>query len=243
MMTPSSSEVDAADARCTGVSGVGSRVGRCPLAGRCTMSSSEEDGQQDAADEQRLGAAGACVVQKKSTPRRKPRNSGGSPSGVSEPPMFETRKMKNTTTWTLCRRSSLARSTGRIITIEAPVVPMRLASTAPMRSSARVGRRRAVDVAARSRCRPPTVNSASSSRMNGMYSSSAVCDERLRRPSPGRRQRDRHEHERGPEGGDLAVVMLPEMRARAAGTARSTAGCRRRAAPTDAQSPPVELRR
>ena len=41
------------------------------------------------------------VVQKKSTPRRKPRNSGGSPSGVSEPPMFETRKMKNTGTWTL----------------------------------------------------------------------------------------------------------------------------------------------
>ena len=47
-------------------------------------------------------------VQKKSTPLRKPRNSGGSPSGVSPPPTLATRKMKNTTTWALCRRLSLA---------------------------------------------------------------------------------------------------------------------------------------
>ena len=36
-------------------------------------------------------------VQKNGTPRRKPRNRGGSPSGVSEPPMLATRKMKKTT--------------------------------------------------------------------------------------------------------------------------------------------------
>ena len=49
--------------------------------------------------------------------------------------MFETRKMKKTTTWTLKRRASLARSTGRIMMIEAPVVPTKLASTVPIASS------------------------------------------------------------------------------------------------------------
>ena len=36
------------------------------------------------------------LVQKKGTPCRKPRKSGGSPSGVSEPPTLATRKMKKT---------------------------------------------------------------------------------------------------------------------------------------------------
>ncbi|MCY1381287.1 hypothetical protein D9M69_691770 [compost metagenome] len=43
--------------------------------------------------------------------------------------------MKKTTTWTLKRRSSFARSTGRIMMIEAPVVPTKLASPVPMASS------------------------------------------------------------------------------------------------------------
>ena len=34
------------------------------------------------------------VVQKKETPFRKPRKSGGSPKGVSAPPTLATRKMK-----------------------------------------------------------------------------------------------------------------------------------------------------
>ena len=62
--------------------------------------------------------------------------------------MFETRKMKKTTTWALCRRSSLARSSGRISTIEAPVVPITLASTVPMARSAVLTAGRAVQVAA-----------------------------------------------------------------------------------------------
>ena len=73
-----------------------------------------------------------CAVQKKSTPFRKPRKSGGSPSGVSEPPALLTMKMKKTKTCALWRRLSLARISGRIISIEAPVVPMKLASTAPI---------------------------------------------------------------------------------------------------------------
>ncbi|MNZ98420.1 hypothetical protein D3C78_1177020 [compost metagenome] len=76
------------------------------------------------------------TVQKKPTPLRKPRNSGGSPSGVSPPPMLATRKMKNTTTCTRCLRLSLARSSGRIISIAAPVVPISEASSTPMASNA-----------------------------------------------------------------------------------------------------------
>ena len=93
----------------------------------------EEQSQHNSGGEERW-CVRCWVVQKKSTPRRKPRNKGGSPSGVSDPPMFDTRKIKNTTTCTLCFRSSLARSTGRIITMDAPVVPITLARMVPMPS-------------------------------------------------------------------------------------------------------------
>ena len=63
-------------------------------------------------------------------------NIGGSPSGVSEPPMLQTRKMKNTKTWALYLRSSLARISGRIRIIAAPVVPTRLAIAVPIASRA-----------------------------------------------------------------------------------------------------------
>ena len=79
---------------------------------------------------------------------RKPRNSGGSPSGVSEPPALLTMKMKKTTTCATCLRLSLARISGRISSIDAPVVPMKLASTAPMAMKRDVQRRAAVQVAA-----------------------------------------------------------------------------------------------
>jgi hypothetical protein len=38
----------------------------------------------------------AFVVQKKFIPLRNPRNSGGSPNGVKEPPILATRKIKKT---------------------------------------------------------------------------------------------------------------------------------------------------
>ena len=44
-------------------------------------------------------------------------------------------KMKNTTMWALATRVLLARSSGRISRTLAPVVPMKLASTAPIASS------------------------------------------------------------------------------------------------------------
>ena len=42
-----------------------------------------------------MGRNIADVVQKKSTPLRKPKNKGGSPNGVNEPPILATRKIKN----------------------------------------------------------------------------------------------------------------------------------------------------
>ena len=63
----------------------------------------EEDREHDGRRRSRYWGSRRSV-QKNGTPCRKPRNSGGSPSGVSRPPMFATRKMKNTKTWALCRR-------------------------------------------------------------------------------------------------------------------------------------------
>ena len=70
-------------------------------------------------------------VQAKGTPRRYPRKRGGSPSGVSMPPMFATRKMKKITVCLTRVRSRLVCSSGRISSMDAPVVPMNEAITAP----------------------------------------------------------------------------------------------------------------
>ena len=119
----------------------------------------------------RVSGKMCLTVQKKSTPFKKPKNKGGSPKGVSDPPALETIKMKNTITCALCTRLSLARISGRSINMDAPVVPMKLASTAPM-----------IKIPALSAgvpCRlpriwmpPATVNSAVNKTMKGMYSAS-----------------------------------------------------------------------
>src|SRR5205823_1168754 len=70
-------------------------------------------------------------VHSNGTPLRKPSRRGGSPTGVSRPPQFATRKMKKTTMCAVRRRLLLARNNGRISRTEAPVVPRRFASTAP----------------------------------------------------------------------------------------------------------------
>ena len=114
------------------------------------------------------------MVQLNSTPCRKPRKSGGSPSGVSRPPMLDTRKMKKTMTWAWWRRLSLARMSGRMSSMEAPVVPMKLAMDVPSASNPvlRMGRPRNVPLM----WMPPAqVKRAVSSRMKGMYSPTAAC--------------------------------------------------------------------
>ena len=72
------------------------------------------------------------IVQKNGTPWRKPKNNGGSPKGVREPPMFATRKMKKMITCFLDLRLALARMMGRIRSIAAPVVPIQDARMVPM---------------------------------------------------------------------------------------------------------------
>jgi hypothetical protein len=52
--------------------------------------------------------------------RAHPRKSGGSPSGVSRPPTLLTMKMKKTTGSARWRRHSVARSSGRTRSIDAP---------------------------------------------------------------------------------------------------------------------------
>ena len=66
----------------------------------------------------------------------KPRNSGGSPSGVSAPPILATRKMKKMITCCLWVRQALARMIGRMSNMAAPVVPTQLASTVPTSNKA-----------------------------------------------------------------------------------------------------------
>ena len=81
--------------------------------------------------------------------------------------------MKKTTTWALNGRLSLARITGRIMIIEAPVVPTTEASAAPMTSSSALVSGLPWMLPATS-MPPAMVNSANSRMMNDMYSSRIV---------------------------------------------------------------------
>ena len=82
--------------------------------------------------------------------------------------------MKNTTACALCRRASFAVSSGRISSIDAPVVPITLASVAPSASNpvffAGVPRS-----APRKQMPPAIVNSENRMTTNGTYSSSIAC--------------------------------------------------------------------
>ena len=120
------------------------------------------------------GASMCCTVHRKSTPFRKPKNSGGSPSGVRPPPMLATKKIKKITTCTLCLRLSFAFSSGRIISMAAPVVPMMGASRVPMAKSAVLSLGEPCRLP-HTRIPPEMVYKASSSRINGMYSPTMAC--------------------------------------------------------------------
>ena len=106
-------------------------------------------------------------VQKNGMPRKYPRNSGGAPSGVRHPPMLATRKMKKTTMWALCARQMLARRTGRMSSIAAPVVPIQLARNVPIASMITLLRVEPLMVPA-TWMPPVTTNRPSSSTMKGM---------------------------------------------------------------------------
>ena len=63
--------------------------------------------------------------------------SGGSPIGRRQPPQLHTMKMKKTTECALYFRSRIDSRSGRISTIAAPVVPTKLAMSAPTRRMVR----------------------------------------------------------------------------------------------------------
>ena len=105
------------------------------------------------------------------TPFRYPSSSGGSPMGVSSPPQFATRKMKKITMCDFRRRLLLARSSGRISNTAAPVVPSRLARTAP-RPSMPVFTSGVPASDPRMWMPPAITNSAAMTMMNAAYSPS-----------------------------------------------------------------------
>mgnify|MGYP000164362401 CR=1 FL=1 len=70
-------------------------------------------------------------VQEKLTPFKKPKNKGGSPIGVSEPPMLETKNIKNIIKCVLFFLQELALISGLMSNIDAPVVPIIEANIVP----------------------------------------------------------------------------------------------------------------
>ena len=185
-----------------------------PAAGRAfsrlksTRSIAEENRQAGRRTANSVCGHSLRVVQKKSTPCRKPRNSGGSPSGVNAPPMFETRKMKNTTTWALKRR------------------PLIGANKRPDQDHRGAGRpNEAGDHGAEAEDRrvdggeplsvplitmpPAAVNSASSMRMKGRYSSAMLWTRAAAADIEALDGDKAGQSEKGPERGGLLVMDMP----------------------------------
>ena len=77
----------------------------------------------------------SCRLQKKGMPLEKPISKGGSPIGVRQPPILDTRKIKNTMIWRLRLRQEFILIIGRTMSILAPVVPTQLDNRVPKRSS------------------------------------------------------------------------------------------------------------
>ena len=117
--------------------------GRCPfLAVEHELVLDVEDRQQRDIHHQPLGHR-CSSVHKNGTPFRNPRNSGGSPSGVSRPPQLQTMKMKKMTMWAFARRDLLARSSGRIKQHRCPRRADEAGEHRAERQQRRVGQRRA----------------------------------------------------------------------------------------------------
>ena len=120
-----------------------------------------------------MGRSMAFVVQKKLIPFKNPRNRGGSPRGVRDPPIFATRNMKNIIMCTLLALHLFALSSGLIRSIAAPVVPIHEANSVPIDNKIRLR----IGVPTRFPFRhipPETVKRASNKRINGIYSNVRV---------------------------------------------------------------------
>ena len=122
-----------------------------------------------------IGVSKCTVVQKKSTPFKKPKNKGGSPSGVNAPPIFATKNIKNIIICVLCFRNLFALIKGRISNIAAPVVPIQEANKKPIKRNKEfiLG----VPTKLPFILMPPEITKrAPISIINGMYSSNTTCN-------------------------------------------------------------------
>ncbi len=151
------------------------------------------------------------MVQKKSTPCRKPTNSGGSPSGDSAPPILATRMMKNTTTCTLWSRAGIGAQ-------QRPHQDHRRAGGADDARDGRAeGEDRGVDER-RAAQRSGDENSARDHVEREQQDDEAhvFADDRVRQRGERGRQvverGNRHDGERAPHERDLAVMGVPEFR-------------------------------
>ena len=126
-----------------------------------------------------IGMSKFLVVQKKSTPFKKPKNNGGSPNGVKEPPIFATKNIKNTNICTFFFRHLFALINGRISNIDAPVVPIHEAIAVP------INKNNVFNFGEPTRepfnlIPPEIVNNTSNNIINGIYSSSRTCKSSLK---------------------------------------------------------------
>ena len=121
-----------------------------------------------------IGTNNAFVVQKKLTPCKKPRNSGGSPKGVNEPPTFATKKIKNTMTCVLFSLQALALINGLISSIADPVVPIHEAKIVPIVSIAVFNFGVPTNFPS-THIPPETTNKDNRIVIKGIYSNNIVC--------------------------------------------------------------------
>ena len=190
----------------------------------------------------RSAATDAAWSRRNSTPCRKPTNSGGSPSGVSAPPTLATSTMKKTMTWALWARPALARISGRIRIIAAPVVPTKLAIERAEREDGRVRPRRAAHRAGHQDAAGHGVEREQEHDEAHVFGEHRVHECRKRGGSS-LDERDRDQGEQRPAGGDLAVMAVPEFRKqqRPGRDRKQDAGERQRPGPAHCRA--VERRR
>ena len=122
--------------------------------------------------------------------------------------MFETRKIKKTTTWVLKPRTLLARMSGRIRIIEAPVVPMRLAIAAPSARMAGVDERRASKLPFHGNTSRGGVEREQHENERQIFGRDAVHHAGRRRPEPKRCDKTDN-RQRCPKSRRLLIMDMP----------------------------------
>ena len=120
-----------------------------------------------------MGTNNALVVQKKLMPCKNPKNNGGSPKGVNEPPILDTKNMKKIIRWVLFFLHEFARINGLINSIDAPVVPIIDANNVPVIRKHKFKKGEPFEFPEIS-IPPDTVNNENKSTIKGIYSDNII---------------------------------------------------------------------